>query len=140
MNDAASATTSNGAVVGDLGSSSVVAFSGIESIGGSSLLSLSYSNSHSGAVTVDVLVNQVSQGQLTLAGNGGKYTSVGMNVNLAAGKNFVSLVDGASSVRYEMLRIGKALGAQVARKSGALKTSPCHLYWLGLVFVSVIIQ
>jgi hypothetical protein len=140
MNDAASTATSNGAVVGDLGSSSVVAFSGIESIGGSSLLSLSYSNSDGGAVAVDVLVNQVSQGQLTLVGNGGKYTSVGMNVDLAAGKNFVSLADGASSVRYEVLSIGKVQGAQVVKKSGALKTSPCHLCWLGLVFFSVMIQ
>ena len=71
MNDAASTATSNSAVVGDLGSSSVVAFSGIEPIGGSSLLLLSYSNSDCGAVTVDVLVNQVSQGKLTLAGNWG---------------------------------------------------------------------
>jgi hypothetical protein len=63
-----------------------------------------------------------------------------MNVNLATGKNFVSLADGASSVRYEVLSIGKVQGAQVVKKSGALKTSPCHLCWLGLVLFSVMIQ
>lgn len=107
MNDAASTATGNGAVVGNLGQSSVVAFSGIQSAGGSSQLTLSYSNTGGGVVSVDLLVNQVSQGQLALAGNGGNYGSVGMNVTLAAGKNFVSLVGGTSSVKYEMLNIGE---------------------------------
>ena len=106
MNDAASTASSNGAVVGNLSDGSVIAFSGIQSVGGSLPLTLSYSNSESGAVTVDVLVNQVSQGQLTLAGSGGEYTTVAMTVQLAAGKNFVSLVGGASSLKYEILSIG----------------------------------
>ena len=110
INDATSTATSNGAVVGNLDQGSVVAFSGIESSGGSSQMTLSYANSDAGAVSVDVLVNQVSQGQWTLAGSGGKYATVGMNVNLAAGKNFVNLVGGASSVRYEMLNIRESTG------------------------------
>ena len=131
MNDAASTATSNGAVVGDLGQESVVAFSGIESTGGISQLSLSYLNSGGGAVTVDVLVNQVFQGQLTLAGTGGKYAFVGMNLQLAAGKNFVNLVGGASSVRYEILSIGEAQVRGVKR-SDALVIHPGQLCWLGL--------
>ena len=49
-----------------------------------------------------------------------------MNVNLVVEKNFVSLVDRVTSVRYEMLSIGKVQGAQVVKKSGALKTSHCY--------------
>ncbi|KAE8452221.1 hypothetical protein EG329_001688 [Mollisiaceae sp. DMI_Dod_QoI] len=94
--------TANGAVVSGLGDGAVVAFSGIGSAGGNTTMLLMYAN-EGDTVSVEVTVNQVSQGQLSLPGTGGSYTVVTTSVALAAGKNFVNLIGGTSDVRYELI-------------------------------------
>jgi hypothetical protein len=102
--DGNSVATPNGAVVGGLGSGSIVAFSGIESVGGKAKITLSYANAGS-TTTVDVTVNQVSMGTFKLRGTGGKYVSVTMTVALAGGRNFISLLGGTGEIRYETLDV-----------------------------------
>ena len=104
MVDGKSVATPNGAVVGGLGSGSVVAFSGIESVGGNAKITLSYANAGS-TTNIEVTVNQVSIGTFKLTGTGGKYVSVTMTVALAGGKNFISLLGGTGNIRYETLDV-----------------------------------
>jgi len=105
LNDNLSIATSNGAVAGSLSSGSVVAFSGINSVRGDAQLTLSYSNSGTSATPVEVQVNQVSRGNISLQASGGKFVSASITVELAAGKNFVSILGGSSDVRYELLNV-----------------------------------
>jgi hypothetical protein len=104
MNDRGSSATRNSAVVGGLGSGSVVAFSGVESVGGDAKIILSYANAGR-ATAVEVTVNQVSIGSLMLKGTGGKYLSASITVRLAGGRNFISLNGGTRDVRYETLDV-----------------------------------
>jgi hypothetical protein len=104
LNDENSLTTSNGAVVGGLGSGSVVAFSGIESVGGNARITLSYANAGYDAA-VEVTVNQLSNGSLKLTGTGGRYGSITMTVALAGGRNFISLLGGTANIFYETLDV-----------------------------------
>jgi hypothetical protein len=108
VNDAASLATGNGAVVGGLDGGSVVALSGIESNGGRTSLALSFANDASNYTSVEVSVNQVPQTNITLGGTGGKYMTGTAEVNLAAGKNFVTLLGGASQLRIETINISAA--------------------------------
>ncbi|KAH8814191.1 Six-hairpin glycosidase-like protein [Hyaloscypha sp. PMI_1271] len=87
MTDRDSDATKNCAVVGCLGRGSVVAFSGIET------------------AAVEVTVNQVSKGSLNLKGTGGNYHSAAMTVELAGGRNFISLLGGTGNIRYETLDV-----------------------------------
>jgi hypothetical protein len=103
--DTASTATCNGAVVGDLSPGSSVAFSGIDSTGGTVQLSLSYANFANSSVSIQVTVNQVSQGRITLPATGGKYQSATTEVQLAAGKNFVYLIGGSADISYEVLTV-----------------------------------
>ncbi|KAF8866472.1 hypothetical protein BDZ45DRAFT_683271 [Acephala macrosclerotiorum] len=100
--DTSANATANGAVVSGLGGESVVAFSGVRSAGGNGTLILTYANGGSYA-SVEVTVNQVSRGNLSLPGTGGIYTAVTTSITLAAGKNFVSLIGGTSELSYELL-------------------------------------
>lgn len=102
--DRDSDATKNCAVVGSLGRGSVVAFSGIESLGGNATITLSYLNAGRTAA-VEVTVNQVSKGNLNLKGTGGNYNSVAMTVELAGGRNFISLLGGTGNIRYETLDV-----------------------------------
>jgi hypothetical protein len=104
VNDTKSYATANGAVVGGLGSGSVVAFSGIQSMGGSARIALTYANTGNDTA-VEVTVNQLSKGTFTLTRAKGKYASVTMSVALAAGRNFISLLGGTGDVRYEALDV-----------------------------------
>ncbi|TVY19118.1 hypothetical protein LARI1_G002945 [Lachnellula arida] len=100
------AAASAGSVVGQLAIESVVAFSGIESAGGTVKLALSYSNNGSTAMNIDVKVNQVRQITLSLSGTKGKYAiEIVTGVNLEAGKNFVTLLGGSSQLRIESINI-----------------------------------
>lgn len=105
--DEASVLTVNGAVVGGLTSDSNVAFSGIVSEGGSTPLTLSYSNAGNTTVELSVEVNQVAQTSLSLLPSRGKYVDVKANVTLATGKNYISLRGGSDSVdvKLETLRL-----------------------------------
>ncbi|TVY93639.1 hypothetical protein LAWI1_G000921 [Lachnellula willkommii] len=100
------AAASAGSVVGQLAIESVVAFSGIESAGGTVKLALSYSNNGSTAMNIDVKVNQVRQITLSLSGTKGKYAiEIVTGVHLEAGKNFVTLLGGSSQLRIESINI-----------------------------------
>lgn len=101
--DSKATATINGAVVSALGAGSVVAFSGIQSTGGNVTLLATYANAGGDTVTVDITVNQVSQGQINLPATGGAYVVATKNVTLAAGKNFVSLIGGSSDISYELI-------------------------------------
>jgi len=103
-NDGNSLATKNGAVVGGLGNGSVVAFSGIESVGGKARITLSYENAGQ-STSVQVTLNQLSQGSFKLRSTGGKYRSATMSVALAGGRNFISLLNGTGDVRYETLDV-----------------------------------
>ncbi|KAI0193891.1 Six-hairpin glycosidase-like protein [Astrocystis sublimbata] len=107
--DNTSLATANGAVVGNTGGDSAVAFSGVigDSGGDMKELSLSYKNPSSDFVSVDVLVNQATQTTLTLKPTGGKYGSVRFEVELAVGKNFVTVFGGGdgADVRFETLTL-----------------------------------
>jgi hypothetical protein len=105
INDGTSTATSNGAVVGNLVEGNVVAFSGIESGGGNAEVLLSYANAGTISVTVEILVNQVPKGGISLDPSGGKYVSASLTAEMGIGKNFVSLVGGSSDIRYEILSI-----------------------------------
>jgi hypothetical protein len=105
VNDAASSATGNGAVVGGLDVGSFVAFSSIESAGGNVKLTLSYVNDTSSAASVGVQVNQVPQTTFSLGGTNGKYLTEVVDVNLDAGKNFVTLLGGSSQLRIELINI-----------------------------------
>jgi hypothetical protein len=105
VDDGASTATKNGAVVGNLTNGSVVAFSGIDSKGGTAKVELSYANAGGSEVEAQIKVNQVSQGSIALAPSGGKYAVASMEVKLAAGKNFVGLVGGSPDVRYEKFNL-----------------------------------
>lgn len=102
--DQNSLATKNCAVVRDLGSESVVAFSGIESVGGRARITLSYANLGQ-STAVEVTVNQVSRGYLKLKGTDGRYRFVTMDVDLAGGKNFINLLGGTEDIRYETLDV-----------------------------------
>lgn len=108
ITDTASSATENRAVISGLGVGSVVAFSGIESNGGNASLGLSYANDASDSTSVEVSVNQVPQTNITLGGTGGKYMTGTAEINLAAGKNFVTLLGGSSQVRFETISISAA--------------------------------
>ena len=105
MTDSSSTATENGAVVWGSGATSILAFSGIISSGGTTELTLSYANSGSSDVSVGIEVNQVQQGNFTLSSNGGTYSTAIMIVQLAVGRNFVSLMGGSSDVKFETLNI-----------------------------------
>jgi hypothetical protein len=103
-NDTNASATSNNAVVGGLESGSVVAFSGIDSVGGNARISLTYAN-YGDDTAVEVTVNQLSKGTLALTGTGGQYEAVSMIVALAGGRNFISLLGGSGDVRYETIDV-----------------------------------
>ncbi|KAE9381515.1 hypothetical protein N431DRAFT_476332 [Stipitochalara longipes BDJ] len=103
-NDGNSLATNNCAVVGGLASGSVVAFSGIESVGGDARITLSYTNAGQDT-SVGVTINQLSQGSLKLKRTGSKYRSVTMDVALAGGRNFINLLGGTRDIRYETLDV-----------------------------------
>ncbi|KAI1266931.1 Six-hairpin glycosidase-like protein [Xylariaceae sp. FL1019] len=93
--DSSSKAISNGAVVAGVQTDSNIAFSGIESAhGGSVLLTLSYANSGHASANMTSLVNQVPSGNLTLIPTRGKYKTAKTDVELAIGKNYVTLVGG----------------------------------------------
>ncbi|KAI0164582.1 Six-hairpin glycosidase-like protein [Xylariaceae sp. FL1272] len=92
--DSLSAATSNGAVVAGVQTDSNIAFSGIESEGGNVTLTLSYANSGTASANLTILVNQVSSGSLALAPTAGDYATAQIDIKLAVGKNYVSLVGG----------------------------------------------
>ncbi|CZR50838.1 uncharacterized protein PAC_00712 [Phialocephala subalpina] len=100
--DTKASATTNGAVASTLSAGAVVAFSGIQSAGGNGTLILTYANGGSDA-SVEITVNQVSQGNMSLPGTIGSYTAATMSITLAAGKNFVNLIGGTSDLRYELL-------------------------------------
>ncbi|KAI0008073.1 Six-hairpin glycosidase-like protein [Xylariaceae sp. FL0662B] len=97
-----STATANGAVVGSLGSDSNVAFSGIESDGGRTTLTLTYSNSGNSTVEVSVEVNQVFQTTLNLLPSKGKYVNVTADIMLAAGKNYLTIRGGSDDVDVKL--------------------------------------
>ncbi|KAI0173235.1 Six-hairpin glycosidase-like protein [Hypoxylon sp. FL1284] len=100
--DEASVLTTNGAVVGGLTSDSNVAFSGIVSSGGSTSLTLSYSNAGYSTVELSVEVNQVAQTSLSLLPSRGKYVDTKSSVTLAKGKNYISLRGGSDNVNVKL--------------------------------------
>jgi hypothetical protein len=103
-NDIKSTATKNGAVVGGLTTSSIIAFSGID-VGGAKkqTLVVRYSNTGSAAVTMAVQVNQVTVGDVVLKPSGGGYGDASVMVPMAGGKNFVSLVGGSADVKVETI-------------------------------------
>ena len=104
MNDQSSTATSNGAVVGGLSSSSVVAFSGLNvSKAGKQTLTVSYSNSGSEAALVNITVNQMTGGSISLPATGGNYMTVSIVVELAEGNNYLSLIGGNENIRFETI-------------------------------------
>ncbi|TAQ88419.1 hypothetical protein B7494_g3249 [Chlorociboria aeruginascens] len=106
VNDVTSTATSNGAVVGGLSAESLVAFSGVQSDDvGTKVLGLCYSNNGTDTVSIDVRINQVRQGSLSLGPTGGSYESVTLNVELSRGSNFVTLVGGSNGILLETLNI-----------------------------------
>jgi hypothetical protein len=102
LNDENSSATLKGSVVGNLTTASVVAFSGIWSTGGKTLLGLSYTNSGTD-VSVEIKINQVSQGNITLGNTNGSYKVTVVEAGLAKGNNFVTWLGGSKDLRYEIL-------------------------------------
>jgi hypothetical protein len=62
-----------------------------------------YASSGAQAVSVGMLVNQVIAGTVSLGPTNGASVSVTVEVGLAAGKNFVTLVGGGEGVRVESI-------------------------------------
>ncbi len=106
VQDSASNATRNGAVVGGLGSGSVLAFSGIVGNGGKANLELRYRNEGTAEVEIGVVVNQVVQKEtFTLLGTAEGYASADTEVQLSGGRNFVSLIGGGAGVWLESLDV-----------------------------------
>ena len=105
--DSSSTATSNGAVMSAPSSSAEVAFSGLYSPnGGTATLQLSYKNSGTGSTSMDVLVNQISAGSVSLDTTGNDYSTVSLqDVQLWRGTNFVSFMGGASGVNLESVEV-----------------------------------
>lgn len=102
--DEHSNATGNGAVVRSLGPDSQVLFSGVQSrITGLGAAQLTYSNGGDEAAVVTVRVNEQGGPSLELTPTGGEYKKVNFEVNLGKGKNFINLVGGSDTIRYELL-------------------------------------
>mgnify|MGYP000925991400 FL=1 len=106
VNDTKSSATSNGAVVGGLSSLSQVAFSGVyaEKAGKYQLI-VSYSNTGNETATISVKINQINAGSISLPATGGEYSTQSIVVDLAEGKNFLSLLGGTENVRFETIKL-----------------------------------
>jgi hypothetical protein len=104
QSDEAASATGNGAVVGSLASDSEIAFSGVvaDEQGPRSAV-ISYANSGDAAVRIAVRVNQQDGATLELAPTGGSYEEIQVDLSLAKGRNFVSVVGGSDAVRIETL-------------------------------------
>ena len=105
--DPSSTATSNGAVMSAASSSAEVAFSGLYSpSGGGVSLTLTYRNSGSESVNLDVRVNQILVGAVSLDVTASDYSSVSLqDVQLWRGTNFVNFVGGADGVHLESVEV-----------------------------------
>ena len=102
--DPASHATSTGSVVSMPQLGSEVAFSGVQSIGRSAILTLSYSSS--AVVSLSVIVNQVPVKSLSLTASKEGFSTETMSISLETGSNFVTLIGGGSGLVIESIEIG----------------------------------
>ena len=104
--DQESKATANGAVVGNNSAESTIMLPGVYSeSGGAVRLDISYTNRGAKAASMGLVINRFQAGNAMLVPKGQRYGSVGLDVKLLPGDNYVTLSGGDKDVYFETMRV-----------------------------------
>lgn len=104
--DKMSTATTNGAVVGNNSAESTIMLPGVHSeSGGGARLEISYTNRGAKAASLGLVINRFQAGNATLVPTEQRYGSVGLDVKLLPGDNYVTLSGGDKDVYFETMRV-----------------------------------
>lgn len=110
--DTNSSATSTGGVLAPYSNDSVIDFSGVHSAyGGESQMRLHYKNNGTSSVSIGLRINRQVDSTITLD-SGNEYQTVGIDIELWKGTNFIRLYSGGHGIYIEGISVDSVISKQ----------------------------